>query len=714
MNAQNVDLSTTDYQDWKLSDLPAPGEHKVFSCFSCGGGSTMGWKLAGFDVIGNCEIDKRINDIYVKNHHPRYNYNIDIRDLLKGDLPKELYGIDVLDGSPPCFESGTLVMTDEGYKNIEDVKVGDFVLTHNGGYKEVYETMSQDAICYEVKVQGIRSFKVTPEHPFLCITMKRDTTLKGKNKRCFSEPYWKVVSDFKVHYNNSRTILEQDYIGIPINTKSELPPWGGIDKTYCLPHGGICVKHENTLDFKNPYFWELVGRYIGDGWLRKTRSWIMLCCAKKEKHEVEDLLNRAGYNCTVSEQASTFRFEIHNQELHMYLLQFGHGVEGKHLTNDVFNLPIDLLKSFLKGYLDADGYFDKRYKTWCCASISKYLIYGVQACIHKAYRQPTTMTLRSKEKQCHVIEGREVKVHDIYGLQFRTEPCKQQHFTIIDDMLYVPFRKKDLGFDKIKVYNLSVKDDESYTVYNLACHNCTTFSVIGHREKALGKKKKFREGQKEQTLDDLFFEFIKVVNALQPKVVVAENVKGLIIGNMRQYVTKIIRHFQDAGYVVQIFLLDAKNMGVPQKRERVFFVARQKSLNWPDIELNFNEPEIFFGKVRSAEGLPIGDGIYKSLLDSMLPGEKRISDMYKRILGKDIGFSDRIIYDDEVSGSLVSSGNLFRYYDKMGFSDHDYRICATFPSDYDFCGKRAQYICGMCVPPKMMYQIASKIKNFWF
>ena len=52
----------------------------VFSCFACGGGSTMGYKLSGFDVIGCNEIDPKMNEVYVENHKPKINYLCDIRD----------------------------------------------------------------------------------------------------------------------------------------------------------------------------------------------------------------------------------------------------------------------------------------------------------------------------------------------------------------------------------------------------------------------------------------------------------------------------------------------------------------------------------------------------------------------------------------------------------------------------------------------------------
>ena len=95
--------------DWKwtmANDYPKEKNGlKVFSCFACGGGSTMGYKLAGCEVLGCCEIDPKMNEIYVKNHHPKYNFLMDIRDfnaLPNSEIPEELFNLDILDGSPPC------------------------------------------------------------------------------------------------------------------------------------------------------------------------------------------------------------------------------------------------------------------------------------------------------------------------------------------------------------------------------------------------------------------------------------------------------------------------------------------------------------------------------------------------------------------------------------------------------------------------------------
>ena len=107
---------------------------------------------------------------------------------------------------------------------------------------------------------------------------------------------------------------------------------------------------------------------------------------------------------------------------------------------------------------------------------------------------------------------------------------------------------------------------------------CSTFSMSGLREDAWGKEKKFKEGQKTQVLDTLFFDFIALAKRLKPKVVIAENVKGLLLGNAIDYVRRIYKDFEEAGYYCQHFLLDASKMGVPQKRERVFFICIRHDL----------------------------------------------------------------------------------------------------------------------------------------
>ena len=92
-----------DYR-WNLADAHfTKDKGKVFSCFACGGGSSMGYKLAGFDVIGCNEIDHRMMYAYCQNHNPKFPFLEPIQEFKhKEDLPPELFNLDILDGSPPC------------------------------------------------------------------------------------------------------------------------------------------------------------------------------------------------------------------------------------------------------------------------------------------------------------------------------------------------------------------------------------------------------------------------------------------------------------------------------------------------------------------------------------------------------------------------------------------------------------------------------------
>ena len=261
-------------------------------------------------------------------------------------------------------------------------------------------------------------------------------------------------------------------------------------------------------------------------------------------------------------------------------------------------------------------------------------------------------------------------------------------------------------FNKLKdlpeeLYNLDILDGSP---------PCSTFSLAGSREKAWGKEKVFREGQKKQTLDDLFFVFLDTVEKLKPKIVVAENVTGLLKGNAKGYVNEIIRRFHNLGYEVQLFKLNAAKMNVPQTRERVFFIANNQS--YKKLKLNFNEKPILFGEVRTKKGIE-HHGKYNDDLKSYKKGDRTISDIKKRIQGKASGFNHTICDDDYVHSTWPSSAYAFRACDKMLLSVDDCRNVSSFPQDYDFGKENAKYICGMSVPPNMMANIASEIYKQW-
>ena len=195
-------------------------------------------------------------------------------------------------------------------------------------------------------------------------------------------------------------------------------------------------------------------------------------------------------------------------------------------------------------------------------------------------------------------------------------------------MMYAYCQNHDPKFPFLEpIQDFKMRDDLPKELYNLdildGSPSCSTFSIAGSREEAWGVEKKFREGQSKQILDTLFFDFIDLAKKLQPKVVVGENVKGMLIGDAIKYVTRIYDAFDKAGYYCQHWLLNGKDMGVPQRRERVFFICLRKDLaepflrqdnlfeKKPILNLDFNEPVIPFGEIADYSGIEVNSTIMR-------------------------------------------------------------------------------------------------------
>ena len=270
-------------------------------------------------------------------------------------------------------------------------------------------------------------------------------------------------------------------------------------------------------------------------------------------------------------------------------------------------------------------------------------------------------------------------------------------------------------------YNLDIRDFLKLNEYPEELYNldildgsppCSSFSLAGNREKDWGKEKIFKEGSKLQVLDDLFIDFLNIAYKLKPKIIIAENVKGLIQGNAKGYVNLILKKFNEIGYNVQLYLLNSKFMGVPQARERVFFIAQRKDLKFKKLELKFNEKPIVFSEVKSEIGKPISkDSKTYNLLQFMTKKDSGLDDINKRIYNKKNGFNNRIIKDCEVCPTIPSTSYFIRKNDKTLISNEDIINVSTFPQDYDFMGVNIQHICGMSVPPLMMARIAKEVEK---
>ena len=238
---------------------------------------------------------------------------------------------------------------------------------------------------------------------------------------------------------------------------------------------------------------------------------------------------------------------------------------------------------------------------------------------------------------------------------------------------------------------------------------CTTFSMAGDREDSWGKKKKFREGQAEQTLDDLSFVFIETVAKLRPKCVIMENVEGLIRGEAWSYVQEIYRQLKDIGYQVNHWLCKGENMGVPQKRHRVFFIALRSDVWYDlnDLDMSFNYEPIKYGEFKT-EQEKVAAGKMSESIRHRLPGEG-VEDVMFRLHGVRSGITHRIVATDDVYPTQTAGHGDIWTESGNHPSDMDVIHAQTFPEDYDFGTAKSEYICGMSVPPIMIKRIVTRL-----
>jgi len=265
------------------------------------------------------------------------------------------------------------------------------------------------------------------------------------------------------------------------------------------------------------------------------------------------------------------------------------------------------------------------------------------------------------------------------------------------------------------IETFKLRNDLPEELYNLDILDgsppCSSFSMAGSREKKWGVEKKFREGQAKQVLDDLFFHYIDLAKKLQPKVVIAENVKGMLMGNAKGYVKEVIKGFKEAGYTVQLFLLNGASMGLPQRRERVFFVCKRNDLKTCGLELNFNSPPVHVVEA------------FTSIVDMNTDGKKltglQLRNWVKMKGGEGAGTIGKYnqfkrLHKDNASFTLTGNSSMLTHFDKpRNLSFEELCVYSSFPLDYKASGS-AGYQMGMSVPPLMMHKLSREIYRQWF
>lgn len=268
---------------------------------------------------------------------------------------------------------------------------------------------------------------------------------------------------------------------------------------------------------------------------------------------------------------------------------------------------------------------------------------------------------------------------------------------------------------------------------------CADFSISGKRKTGQYKLKKYSETK--QKVDDLFWEFARILEELQPKVFIAENVAGLALGTVAKDILgseqmdmfgahedTIFYALTQAGYNVRYKVLSADNYGTPQARPRLIFLGIRKDLDKqptypPILPYIYTAEEALDNLVISPEDLKPTiitpkEWQYK-WLSQMKPGEN-IGDYHPT----GAGFTARRLDPTKPSVTILAEvarcSHIFHPTESRLLSVPELKRLHGYPDDFILVGTKPtekgkfEQNCeriGRSVPPPLYYHVGAHIRD---
>jgi len=497
--------------------------------------------------------------------------------------------------SPDCFPSGTLILTDRGYKAIETVSEGDMVLTHNGRYRRVYATMQAVKPLVVVSGQGVPPIRVSAEHPFFT---RAATNVWDNERRAYrrtlGDATWTKAADLRT-------------AGAPTNAAGgDLSFWAAPVEFPAQPIpeiGGRGMSIDERL------MW-LAGRYVGDGWTRygDGRAELVITCGRDEASALREQLRvwpRTGRRSAVDElawnereTATAYQFATSHQGLVEWLrAEFGHGAAEKSFPAWALGMTAPLRAALLAGYVSADG--SERTLNSVLVSetntISRRLAFSTKALVESLGAAAQVYGPRPNTGN---IGGRAVKARPTYMVRWRWDPERPQH---VRDGMHSWTRVRQVvdARETTIVFNISVEEDESYVADGIVVHNCKHFS------KAKGGRPVKRH------IRDLAWVVVLWAKRARPRVIMLENVEefrdwGPVSLEGRpcpdrkgETFARWCDELKRLGYRIEWRELRCCDYGVPTTRKRFFLIARRdgRPIVWPQpTHGRPDDPEVLAGR----------------------------------------------------------------------------------------------------------------------
>jgi DNA modification methylase len=332
-----------------------------------------------------------------------------------------------------CLARGSLILTARGFIEIQDIEIGDLVLTHKGNWKPVTAkacTGINDTI--KIHAQGVANLVVTPDHKILA---REVSTCKPKQSMKSNEPSWIKA--------------------------------GGLGKSYVNLKLPAVV--ESDLSEKE---WWIVGRYLADGHRgdREKKNGMKSFYISVGKGKDDCFLKEVGNNAGAchSVTCNQYRLKGLRDSLKDTLHACGSGAENKQIPIEGLCLNKEKSESLLSGYLSGDGHKDKSGR-WHCSSVSRPLLLGMSMVAQRA-RSIIPAVYASKKPGLHTIEGRIVNQKQLWVMLFNDNP-KHTFSEILEDGAWKKTRRiQSIG--KNETWSIQVHDDESYTAEGCIVKNC--------------------------------------------------------------------------------------------------------------------------------------------------------------------------------------------------------------------------------------------------
>jgi intein/homing endonuclease len=451
----------------------------AISLFSGCGGDTVGMTNAGYKVVAYNEFNKAAIQSHELNFPDSKLLQDKSPDIIKvPDTVFEVYKNDVnlVFAGFPCFVAGTKVLTNSGYKNIEDINLDDTLLTHTGKFQSIVNLQRKvySGKLYELDIKyHPELITCTEEHPFYVRekTQKWNIT-NHKYDITFKKAEWKKASELTLN----------DYYGMVINTNNIIPEFTFEKKV----NKSKKIKETIVLNDLNMYY--MMGYFVGDGWIEETNK-----SDGRSAHKIRFAINNKD-ECEVLEKITKIlpitdkkcdtgkckKFGCANSTWYTILKEFGKYAHGKIIPEWIHDAPKEHIQEFINGYMKADGNVCKD-GSLRITTVSYNLAYGLQRLYLKlGHISSVQKTVRPKT---YVIQGRTVNQRDTYNVNVYLNKIRNYSSFIEDNYVwFAPFKIHSKESTHIQVYNFEVENDNSYIVENTIVHNCQGFSRGGKRK----------------------------------------------------------------------------------------------------------------------------------------------------------------------------------------------------------------------------------------